>query len=120
MIINGGGSVSILGSVGSLYMSILIILLVIGFGLVGLKLTSYVLNFEKNNKFIKTKKIDSKNNENIYKCLRIALYSFLAILVSMIMLTIIDPQGSMENSKGNDMNTSSSSQSTQNSSQHKH
>lgn len=111
---------SILGSVGSLYMAILIILLIIGFGLVGLKITSYVISFEKNNITAKTNKIGVKNNENVYKCLRIALYSFLAILVSMIMLTIIDPQGSMEHSQSNGMNTSSSSQSTQNSSQHNH
>lgn len=111
---------SILGSVGSLYMAILIILLIIGFGLVGLKITSYVVNFEKNNNTAKTNNIGVKNNENVYKCLRIALYSFLAALVSMIMLTIIDPQGSMEHSQSNGMNTSSSLQSTQNSSQHNH
>lgn len=110
---------SILGSVGSLYMAILIILLIIGFGLVGLKLTNYVLNFERNNNLTKSKKIGSEKNESINKCLRISLYSFLAILISMTILTIIDPKGSMEHSKNNG-NTSSMSQSTKNSSQHNH
>ena len=111
---------SILGSVGSLYMAILIILLVIGFGLVGLKIASYVMNFPKNNNKAKINNIGAKNNEDVYKCLRIALYSFLAILVSTLISTIINPQESMEHKQGNGMNTSSTSQPAQNSSQHNH
>lgn len=111
---------SILGSVGSLYMAILIILLIIGFGLAGLKIASYVINFQQNNNTAKTNNIGVKNNEDVYKCLKIALYSFLAILVSMVILTIIDPQGNMEQNQGNGMNASSTSQPAQNSSQHNH
>jgi hypothetical protein len=80
---------SILGSVGSLYMSILILLLIISFGLVGLKLINYVLGLEQigaKNNGIKTQ----NNNPETRKWLKLALYSFIGILISIFILSILN------------------------------
>ena len=80
---------SILGSVGSLYMAILTLLLIIGFGLVGLKLINYVLNLEQilvKNNGAKTQ----NNNQETSKWLKIALYSFAGILLSIFILSVLN------------------------------
>ena len=80
---------SILGSVGSLYMSILIILLIIGFGLVGLKLINYVLDLEQIKLKSNTIKIQNTKIQS-NKWLKIALCSFIGILISLFILSILN------------------------------
>ena len=83
---------NILGSVGSLYMAILILLLIIGFGLVGLKLINYVLGLEQIGVKNSTVKLQSgKLDTN--KWLKIALYSFAGILLSLFILTVLNTSG---------------------------
>jgi hypothetical protein len=83
---------SILGSVGSLYMAILTLLLIIGFGLVGLKLINYVLNLEQIGVKNNSAKIQN-NNPEASKWLKIALYSFAGILLSLFVLSILNLSG---------------------------
>jgi hypothetical protein len=82
---------NILGTVASLYMAILIILLIISFGLIGLKLVNYILTIDH---------IDTKSKNNINKSegnkkevnrwIKAALYSFLGLIVSLLILSILN------------------------------
>lgn len=70
-------------------MFILIMLLVIGFGLAGLKCIDYILKFS--NSYI----LDDKNNthenfnKNTQQLVRIAFFSFIIILLSLFILILI-------------------------------
>lgn len=88
---------SFLGSVGSLYMLILIFLLVIGFGLSGLALVRYITNTKdkKTNNNIKIGLEKTGGYKFMNSWLRLALFSFVAILISMAVLTFISPGGFM-------------------------
>ena len=87
---------SILGAVGSLYMAILIILLIIGFGLIGLKIVNYVLTIDKIDANLKSNKQPLKDNKSeTHKWLRIALYSFIGVMLSVIVLSILNSNGSL-------------------------
>lgn len=80
---------NILGSVGSLYMAILILLLIIGFGLIGLKLINYVLGLEQigiKNNGIKVQNIKPETS----KWLKVALCSFIGILLSIFILSVLN------------------------------
>lgn len=88
---------SFLESVGSFYMLILIFLLVIGFGLVGLALVRFISE-------PKASKTDKRQNNAYEKnggfkfmnsWLRLALFSFVAILISMAVLSFVSPGGLM-------------------------
>lgn len=80
---------NILGSVGSLYMAILILLLIIGFGLIGLKLINYVLGLEQIG--IKNNGVKVQNNKpETSKWLKIALCSFIGILLSLFILSVLN------------------------------
>lgn len=82
---------SILGAVASLYMAILIVLLIISFGLIGLKLVNYILTIDS---------VDTKLNNNISKILinktqinrwvKVAFYSFLGLMFSVLILSILN------------------------------
>lgn len=94
---------SFLGSVGSLYMLVLIFLLVIGFGLAGLALVRFVTE-------PKVSKVNKKQNSAYEKnggfkfmnsWLRLALFSFVAILISMAILAFVSPGGFMGNNAMN-------------------
>lgn len=85
---------SILGSVGLLYMSILILLLIISFGLLGLKLISYVLGLEQIGDKNKNSNVKLQNGRlETNKWLKISLYSFAGILLSLFILTILNTTG---------------------------
>lgn len=89
---------SILGTVGSLYMSILVILLIIGFGLVGLKLVNYILTIDivdTNKKNVG--KIEESDKPETKKWLRLAFYSFLGLMVTVLVLVILSPGASASN-----------------------
>lgn len=88
---------SFLESVGSFYMLILIFLLVIGFGLVGFALVRFLTE-------PKASKGDKRQNNAYEKnggfkfmnsWLRLALFSFVAILISMAVLSFVSPGGLM-------------------------
>jgi hypothetical protein len=81
----------ILGAVGSLYTAILVLLLIVGFGLVGLKFINYILAFDINIKSNRTE----VNKAETYKWLRIALYSFLGVMVSILVLSLLNSSGSI-------------------------
>ena len=94
---------SFLGSVGSFYMLILIFLLVIGFGLVGFALVRFITE-------PKVSKGDKRQNNAYEKnggfkfmnsWLRLALFSFVAILISMAVLSFVSPGGLMGNNAMN-------------------
>jgi len=83
---------SILGSVGSLYMAILILLLIISFGLVGLKFINYVLNLDQIR--VKNNSVRIQNNKaETSKWIKIALCSFIGILLSVFILTVLNSTG---------------------------
>lgn len=82
---------SILGTVASLYMVILIVLLIISFGLIGLKFVNYILTIDR----IDTKsKNNIKNQEGnkteVNRWIKVALCSFLGIIVSLLLLSILN------------------------------
>lgn len=83
---------SLLGNVGYLYMLMLILLLIIGFGLVGLKLVNYVLDVERPSVKKDTANLGF-NKPEIIKWLRIALISFVGILITIMLLTTLRPNG---------------------------
>lgn len=86
---------SILGSVGSLYMLILILLLIVGFGMVGLWLINLILTPLKASKATAMNKETNKTIGGIYmnSWLRLALFSFVGIIISMAVLAFISPGG---------------------------
>lgn len=94
----GGIYMSILGEVASLYMAILIILLIISFGLIGLKLVNYILTIDYTDTKSKdnTRKSEMKNSE-VSRWLRAALYSLLGLIITFLILSILNPTTSFVN-----------------------
>lgn len=90
---------SFLGSVGSLYMLILIFLLVIGFGLTGFALVRFVTGPKVNKADKRQNNAYEKNGgfKFMNSWLRLALFSFVAILISMAVLAFVSPGGLMGN-----------------------
>ena len=88
---------SFLGSVGSMYMLILIFLLVIGFGLVGLALIRFITGpkVSKTDKRQNNAKEKNGGYKFMNSWLRLALFSFVAILISMAVLAFVSPGGVM-------------------------
>ncbi len=81
----------ILGTVASLYMAVLIILLIISFGLIGLKFVNYILTLN----YFDTKpggniKKREFNKIEVHKWLKAALYSFLGLIISFLILSILN------------------------------
>lgn len=81
---------SILGTVASLYMMILIILLIISFGLIGLKFINYITIDEGATKSKNNPDKSKINNADTSKWLKAALYSFLGLVVSMLVMAILN------------------------------
>ncbi|MFZ5353704.1 MAG: hypothetical protein ACOZCL_13420, partial [Bacillota bacterium] len=86
---------SILGNFGSFYMFVLIILLIIGLGMIGTKLAGYILESVNKSERIVNNNFNNKNNGGIFmnSWLRLALFSFVGIIVSMAVLSFISSGG---------------------------
>lgn len=82
---------SILGAVASLYMAILIVLLIISFGLIGLKLVNYILTIDSINTKLKNNINKTHiNKTQINRWVKVAFYSFLGLMFSVLILSILN------------------------------
>jgi len=82
-----------LGTLGSLYMLILLILLAVGFGLVILNIVNYVTGIEKKKSQVsKNKTIGGKKMQD-NGWLKLALFSFIGIVIAVAILAFITPGG---------------------------
>lgn len=73
---------SLLGNVGSLYMLILIVILIISFGLIALKVIKFILSIDMQRNNFKIKATDNK-------WVLMVMISFAGIIVSTLVLIII-------------------------------
>lgn len=76
-----------LGDISYFYMLILILLLIIGFGMVILKLFNYIFNLELSS----FNKNFTRNTENVKLWTKISLLCFISIVILTMLLTIINP-----------------------------
>ncbi|MDS1029271.1 hypothetical protein RDV78_01970 [Bacillota bacterium LX-D] len=87
---------SLLGNVGSLYMIILILLLIIGLGLITIGLFNYIITFMDKSLNLTKLKIGGMYMQN-NNWLRLALFSFVGIIISVVVLSFVT---SGSNSRG--------------------
>ncbi|MGE5416504.1 MAG: hypothetical protein ACM3UZ_07065 [Acidobacteriota bacterium] len=86
---------NLLGNAGSLYMAILITLLIIGLGSIGLWLIKQAVESISSNKQNK-----AKGGDNIQDSpwLKLALFSFLGLIITVALLSLVSPSGVSESS----------------------
>ncbi|MFZ5986453.1 MAG: hypothetical protein ACOYWZ_04915 [Bacillota bacterium] len=88
---------SILGNVGSLYMIVLILLLIVGLGLIGMGFFNYVTSPKK--KGTKSNNITQTGNGGFLMknngWLRLSLFSLIGIIIAAAILSFINPDGGM-------------------------
>ncbi|BCN29573.1 hypothetical protein [Anaeromicropila herbilytica] len=80
---------SFLGNIGVLYMLFLIILLIIGFGMIAKGFLNYLLNVQSSNA---GKSKGAVKTQNI-SWLKISIYSLFGIIISLVILSFVSPNG---------------------------
>lgn len=88
--VKGEKNLSILGSAGYIYMLILMLLLVIGFGLTGLWIINYFFNNTLSSQRLHS---NIKGGKGMDRWIRLAVFSLIGIVISMILLAFITPGG---------------------------
>lgn len=83
---------SFLGDIGSLYMLVLIVLLIVGFGMITKGFFDYLLNLKDKNK-AKTNGSDKSQSAGWFK---LSMYSLAGILISLLILSFLPSTGTGE------------------------